>query len=105
VVVLLGLVGTFHSVGGQEPAGSAEEPSQQNDLVIQTEALRETIQQQRDEIAKLREERDQAVGEDRVLLERRSMRVALEALANVDVSTPRIWSACSRRRPVSAWTA
>jgi small conductance mechanosensitive channel len=72
-------------VGGQEPAGSAEEPSQQNDLVIQTEALRETIQQQRDEIAKLREERDQAVGEDRVLLERRSMRVALEALANVDV--------------------
>ncbi len=82
VLVVFGGLGV--SASAQEPGAATAGPSEENPLVVEGKRLLEGIGQKRGEIAALREERDGARGEERILFERRLLRLGLDTLADVD---------------------
>jgi len=84
LVIFMVVSGLVLPAGAQETGAAPPGSSPENPLVVEAKTLLDTIQQNRAEIAQLGEERDQAEGEELVLLERRLLRKGVETLADVD---------------------
>ena len=84
LVIFTVLSGLVLPAGAQETGAAPPGSSSENALVVEAKTLLDSIQQNMAEIAQLREESDQAQGEERVLLERRRLRKGIETLTDVD---------------------
>jgi small conductance mechanosensitive channel len=84
LVIFTVLSGLVLPAGAQETGAAPPGSSSENALVVAAKTLLDSIQQNMAEIAQLREESDQAQGEERVLLERRRLRKGIETLTDVD---------------------
>jgi small conductance mechanosensitive channel len=84
LVISICLSGLFIPTPAGESDAAATGASTNEALVVQAEALLQTIAGNRADFARLGEQRDRSEGEDRVLAERRLLRKGLETLASVD---------------------
>ena len=84
-LVLFVISGAAFQVGAQESGGAAATPTGENELVVTTRTQLEEIQTALAETLELREQREQAEGEERQLLQRRAVREGVEMLDAVGV--------------------